>query len=223
MIYQQVLTLRFLVFLGIYLGICVVFALAARHYNRAVKKIKFSAGSFREPISHLMSAIGVLVPLVIGAMAYLVNRDAADSLATLMSASGILFLAFLCASWLTFALVSRSTDDDKIELEFPGDWYYRAASGVVYTGLVCGVLLVAGFFLFEFRATNHADTHNGVRILIERAAPRVGLDRMSVRSQLGEAQSVSNDGSTWTYTTDRSNLKIEFDAQGAVTRIIEEK
>jgi hypothetical protein len=143
-------------------------------------------------------------------------------MATLLSAVAILFVAFIVASWLTFSLVSRSTPDDQIELTFPKDWPYRAASGVVYTGLICGVLLVAGYFLFEFRPADKRDERPAARILVERAVPRVGQERVSVGAQLGEAQRISNEGSQWVYRTDRSILKIDFDPEGRVLRVTEE-
>lgn len=222
MIARQFLSLKFLVLFGSALLLCIVFAIAAKLFNKAAKTEKFSAGSFREPIGHLMTTIGVLLPLIIGAIAFLLDNDSIASMATLLSAAAILFVAFIVASWLTFALVSRSTDDDKIVLNFPKDWLYRAASGVVYTGLLCAVLFVAGYFLFEFHPSDKHDEQSAVRILIDRPAPRVGQDSASVKAQLGEAQGTANDGTQWVYRTDRSNLKIDFDAHGKVTRVTEE-
>ncbi|HET9863665.1 MAG TPA: hypothetical protein VFP37_09510 [Steroidobacteraceae bacterium] len=222
MIARQFLSLKFLLLFGIACAICIIFTVAAKRYNAATKTEKFSAGSFREPIGHLMTTIGVLLPLIIGAVAFLMDHGAVASMATLLSAVAILFVAFIVGSWLTFALVSRSTDDDKIELKFPQDWGYRAASGVVYTGLICGVLLVAGYFLFEFRPADKGEERSAVRILVERPVPRVGQDLTSVRAQLGEAQSTSNGGTQWVYRTDRSTLRIDFDGAGRVLRVTEE-
>jgi hypothetical protein len=207
---------------GIALLLCIVFAVAAKRFNAKDKTEKFSAGSFREPIGHLMTTVGVLVPLIIGAIAFLMDNGAVASMATLLSAVAFLFVEFIVASWLTFALVSRSTPDDQIELEFPKVWPYRAASGVVYTGLICGVLLVAGYFLFEFRPADKRDERSAARILVERALPRVGQERAGVRAQLGEASGTSNEGTRWTYRTDRSTLKIDFDTEGRVLRVTEE-
>jgi hypothetical protein len=222
MIAREFLSLKFLLLFGASLLLCVIFAVAAKLFNNETKTEKFPAGSFREPIGHLMTTIGVLIPLVIGGMAVLLDGGDVASMSTLLSAAAILFIAFIVASWLTFSLVSRSTDDDKIELKFPADWPYRAASGVVYTGLICGVLLVAEFFLFEFRPANTHEAQSAARILIERPVPRVGQELASVRSQLGEAQSMVQDGSQWIYRTDRSTLKIDFDKTGKVMRVIEE-
>jgi hypothetical protein len=222
MIARQFLSLKFLLLFGIALLLCIVFAMAAKLFNAQEKTEKFSAGSFREPIGHLMTTIGVLVPLIIGAIAFLLDNGAVASMATLLSAVAILFVAFIVASWLTFSLVSRSTPDDQIELKFPKDWPYRAASGVVYTGLICGVLLVAGYFLFEFRPADRREERSAARILLERPVPRVGQERASVRAQLGEAQGTLDAGTRWIYRTDRSTLKIDFDNEGKVLRVTEE-
>lgn len=222
MIAREFLSLKFLLLFGSALLLCIVFAVAAKIFNKATKTEKFSAGSFREPIGHLMTTLGVLVPLVIGGIALLMDNGGVASLATLLSAAAILFVAFIVASWLTFSLVSRSTPDDQIELKFPKGWPYRAASGVVYTGLLCGVLLVAGYFLFEFRPANKPGEQSAARILVERPVPRVGQDLANVRSQLGDAQSTSREGAQWIYKTDRSTLKVDFGTGGKVVRVTEE-
>ena len=63
MIARQFLSWQFGLTFGAALLLAGAFALAARHYNKTGNKT-FSAGSFREPIGYLMSAIGVLVPLI---------------------------------------------------------------------------------------------------------------------------------------------------------------
>ena len=221
MIARQFLSWQFGLTFGAALLLAGAFALAARHYNKTGNKT-FSAGSFREPIGYLMSAIGVLVPLIVGGIAYLYARDASAAYTMLLSAAAVLFVAFIVASWLTFSLVSRSTEDDKITLHFPKDWPYRAAAGVVYAGLVTGVLYVAWFFLVDF-TPGAAPPPPGAALLIERAAPRVGQTREQVQSALGAPLSCRQRAAPWCYRTDRSTLAIEFDAQGTVQRITETK
>ncbi len=223
MIAEQFLSWRFASSFVLALAIALSFTIAARHYNKTAKTQKFSASAIREPIGYMMSAIGVLVPLIAGGIAYLFNRDAAASYTLLLSAAAVLFVTFIVASWLTFSLTSRATDDDKIELTFPKDWPYRAASGVIYVGMVVGVLYVAWFFLVDFRAG--AATHEAAAapILLERAAPRIGQSRDAVRAQLGVPVTQEADGRVWRYRTDRSRLAVEFDGQGNALRITEER
>ena len=223
MLAQQFSTRQFIVSFIVALVIAGIFAFAARHYNQSVKTQKFSAGSFREPIGYLMGAIGFIVPLIVSAMAYLFEKDPDASYALLLSATAVLFIAFIVASWLTFALASRATDDDKIVLTFPKDWPYRAASGVVYVALVLGVLYVAWFFLVDFHRAPPALASSAPPILIERAAPRVGLTRATVLAQLGEPSTQAAAGRLWRYRAAHSSLSVEFDEHGSVSRVTEER
>lgn len=222
MLAEQLLTKSFWIPLAIGLLVALVFSLAAKHYNRS-GELKVAAASFREPIGHMMSALGVLVPLLIGAIAYLFDKGAVASVGLLLSAACLLFIAFGVASWLIFALPSRSAHDDSVTLTYPQDWPYKAASGLVYIGLLTGFIYVAIYFLVFFRAPERSAPVNSAPVLVQRAAPRVGQTRSEVRSQLGEAEQITDGGSTWHYRTDRSRLVITFDARDLVMRITEEE
>jgi len=222
MLAKEFLTWTFGASFAIGLLAMLVFALAAKHYNKT-GEVEVASGSFREPIAYMMSALGVLVPLLIAAIAYLKDEGAATNIGFLLSAAVVLSIAFAVASWLTFSLASRSTPQDTIKLKYPEDWLYKAAPGVVYIGLLVGFIYVAIHFLVLYRTPDQAAASKAAPVLIQRPAPRVGLLRSEVRDQLGEANGVSDAGNTWSYKTDRSTLKVVFDEHDRVIRVTEEQ
>lgn len=211
MLAEQLLSGRFGWSGGIALLVMGMYAAAARHYNRSGQKT-VPTDAFRAPVSHLLSSLGILVPIVIGTLGFLFERDPEATFGFLLAAAAVWLVGFLVLTWLTFAIISRSNANNAVVLNFPDDWHYLAAPGIGYASLLLGITFFCLFFLVEFRPTSAPKTVAAGKFLVERPAPRVGETADTVSASLGQPIARSADDRQWTYRTDRSTLTVTFDA-----------
>jgi hypothetical protein len=134
-----------------------------------------------------------------------------------------MLIGFGISTWLTYALLSRTKSQGIVELKLPADWLYLGAPGAAYACLIVSIAGVVYFFIFQFQPGPVEPLRVAAQpMLIERAMPRLGMQRNEVTQLLGAPIIQEADASMWSYRTQSATLELKFGADGKVARIAEE-
>ena|ERR1700733_10309488 len=211
--------------IGIPIVVGIIFAFAARYYNKNVASRTLSPEYFRAPSNYVVTVGGVAFPLI-GAILALQQPERMGPLGRSLLVSGLLlfFLALLIGAWLTYAIISKAVND-KVVLTMPQDWLYSAALGLSYVFLIGGLFDCFGYFAFglseEHPSITTASTSAG-NTLVVRPRARIGQSKDELSTALGSPEA-KNGAGAWIYQTNNSTIRIRFGADGRIDAITEER
>lgn len=174
-------------------------------------------GFFTSAVNNVILIIAVAVPVLVGLLSYLSTKAPLVNYSSMYAAITFLFLALVVAVWLTFAILKKATDEEKITLSFPKDRRFITAMGLLYAFIVTGLVYFAHFFLFDLPAPSRA---NAGMILLARPKAQVGQTREEIERMWGRPNST---GTMVEYKTLNSSIRLVFDASGRLEKTDEIK
>jgi hypothetical protein len=214
--------------LGVEIAIALLFALAAKLYNRKkTGAYELSPEYFRAPSTYIVAVAGVAFPLI-GAIFALQppERTEPEWREVLLAGMGCFGLSIAIGAWMINAIVGKAKKaaKDMIELTMPGDWPYKAAIGISYAFLLMG-LADTGAYFWHFGSGKPADTlgrsDESGRVSVARPRPHLGESRDEIARALGEPESRGESDRLWNYEATTSALALRFSVDGHVESISE--
>lgn len=216
---QTILTLRFGAWILVGGALCVGIYLASRHHNRAGVTKTFQAELFRAPTANVLTTLGLLVPVMIGLLAYLFERNPLAPFSFLAAAISFCLVALVVSVWESFALISvplTGANKDQIELTFSKDRPLVTSLGIMYTSLLLSICYLCCFLLFEMGAVAGPSQAGvaGAGVYVGRPHLLLGTSRAAVTNTWGQPFKSDTQTGSWTYITANAVVTLAFDPAG---------